>query len=103
MQFAGQQLEAILSVQDRAVAVYDSDGFLRDEVRPKTAVRIAAAGNYVGIGNRRRIRYLRPLNGTFDLRRLHDASRTTRRVTNDEGQLIGGPWFREHKPLTFSG
>lgn len=99
MQFSGQQLEAILSTQDEEVEVYDSEGFLRGQVRPRVAVRITCAGNYVGIGNRRRIRYLRPLNAVFDLRRLHDASRTTRRVRNDLDQLVGGPWVREHKPV----
>ena len=100
MQFAGGQLATILNAQNQEVEVYDSEGFLRGEVRPQIAVRIASRGNYVGVGNRRRIRYLRPLDGVFDIRRLHDASRTTRRVKNDRGQLISGPWFREHRPLS---
>jgi len=99
MQFAGGQLEEILNGQNQEVEVYDSDGFLRGQVRPRIAVRIASAGNYVGVGNRRRIHYLRPLNGAFDIRRLHDASRTTRRVRNDQDQFVGGPWVREHKPV----
>ena len=105
MQFSREQLDAILRQQIAEVGVYDGQGFLRGNVRPLVATRIIAAGEYVGIGNKRRIRYIRPLGAAGSLAELSNASRTTRSIRGDgssrygNGQLLGQPQsHQEHKP-----
>jgi len=98
MQFSGQQLGAILNQQGAEVAVYDAHGSFRGNVGPHAAVRIIAEREYVGIGNKRRIRYIRPLWGAASLAALRNGSRTTCRVRNDDGVIIAPRPHVEHKP-----
>lgn len=98
MQFSGQQLGTILQQQGAEVAVYDAHGSFRGNVSPHAAVRIIAEREYVGIGNKRRIRYIRPLWGTMSPEALRNGSRTTRRIRNDHGVIIAPRLHVEHKP-----
>jgi hypothetical protein len=100
MQFSGEQLSAILTQQNAEVAIYDGQGFFRGNVRASAAVRMIGEREFVGIGNKRRIRYLRPLWAASHLSDLNHASRTTCRIRNDGGVIIAPRPYVEHKPLT---
>lgn len=99
MQFSGEQLNAILKQQTAEVAVYDGQGFLRGNVRPLAATRMIAEHEYVGIGSKRRIRYIRPLWAAGSLCDLNNGSRTTCRIRNDSGVIIAPRPYVEHRPL----
>ena len=77
MQFSGEQLDAILKQQIVEVAVYDVQRFFRGNVRQLAPTCIIAEREYVGIGNKRRIRYIRALWGAGSLADLNNGSRTT--------------------------
>jgi|GEM_PF-4157905 len=51
---------------------------------------------FVGVGNRRRIRFLRPCTQTS---RLNAGSRTTQRMKDGQGVNIAHPMVREHRRL----
>lgn len=51
---------------------------------------------FIGIGNRRRLRFLRPRTQVFV---LNKGSRTTRRLKSDVGRNIAHPLIREHRPM----
>jgi hypothetical protein len=51
---------------------------------------------FVGIGNLRRIRFLRPRTATAT---LNAGSRTTQRMTNGSGVNIAPPYVKEHRPI----
>jgi hypothetical protein len=98
LQFYGDELKQILRFQDKPVEVYDSGGFLRGEISGALAARMMLDA-YVGIGNRRRIRYLRPLSTACELSDLRNGSRTTKRVRGNSGQFLGGHTLREHRAI----
>ena len=52
---------------------------------------------FVGIGNRRRIRFLRALELRAE---LNAGSHTTQRINNGFGVNIGHPLIREHRPTS---
>ena len=97
IQFYDEQLKKILAQQETAVAVYDSDSFTRGHLAPELALRLVTNGRYIGIGSPNRIRAVRPLRGAFEIRDLHRASHTTRRVRNDAGELCAADWVRKHR------
>jgi hypothetical protein len=96
MQFDGEELRQILKRQTEGVEVYDAAGFARGELAAALAARMALSA-YVGVGNRRRIRYLRPLKGASDPNDLHNGSRTTTRVKGTLDQFLGCELMREHR------
>jgi len=97
MQVSGDQLRRILEQQEHEVAVYDSRSFSRGTVRPKVALKLISAASYVGIGNGKRIRAIRPLNGNMTIGQLHQASHRTRRPRNERGVLFAPDWVLEHR------
>jgi hypothetical protein len=100
MQFEGEELRGILNQQSDLVAIHDRCGFPRGEaLEPLLAIKSVGLDLYVGVGNRRRIRYLRPL---ADAARppWRGGSHTTERIRNDWGVIIGAPNSGlQHKPL----
>jgi hypothetical protein len=95
MQFEGEQLLAILNTScEIAVEIHNAAGRVVGTVALKTALVLAASGQYVGVGNKRRIHYLRPLTQIYALNR---GSQTTVRMSDSGGLAVGGPWVREHK------
>jgi hypothetical protein len=105
MQFSGPQLRAILANQRDGLDVRDQNGGpVMVRVPVARALRVLDLERYVGIGNRARIRYLRPAVST---RGLGSGSQTTREVRADHsctrfgpGQLMGNSrTLREHKPV----
>jgi expansin (peptidoglycan-binding protein) len=53
---------------------------------------------FVGVGNRKRIRWIRPVTTSVTLNR---GSVTTERIKNADGQHIAHPQIREHRPIRF--
>jgi len=51
---------------------------------------------FVGVGNLRRIRFIRRRTERFE---LNAGSKTTIRLENEAGIAIAGPWIRQHRPL----
>jgi hypothetical protein len=99
MQFEGSVLLEILNRQIEPVEVYDSGGVLQPrKLAPKTAARMS--GLYFGVGNRRRVRYLRPVNGAGSVKDLNNGSHTTMRLRGPGRSLLGGKWLREHRPVS---
>ncbi len=62
MQFEGPELENILRRQVVPVHVQDSRFHDRGTIGKQEALQLVRSGLYVGVGNRKRIRFLRPLN-----------------------------------------
>ena len=50
---------------------------------------------FIGVGNRRRVKFIRPRTQVFA---LNTGSRTTRRLRSEGGINIAHPLIREHKP-----
>ncbi|MEO8593670.1 MAG: hypothetical protein ABI759_10125 [Candidatus Solibacter sp.] len=97
MQFIGNQLKSILERQQREVEVYDSRSYPRGTVKPTTALRLLELGSYVGIGNPKRIRAIRPLDGNMTIGQLHQASHTTVRPRDARGVIFAPDWVVEHR------
>ncbi len=91
MEFSGPQLSAILERQAPAVAVFNLAGVCTGEVAPGMAAKIATEGRYVGIGHKKRIRYIRPAQCG-----LWHGHRTTERLRGEGGQIIAPPWIQKH-------
>jgi len=51
---------------------------------------------YVGVGNRKRVRWIRPVT---TLVTLNLGSVNTKRIKNADGQHIAHPQIREHRPV----
>jgi hypothetical protein len=96
VQFEGTKLLDLIATTATPIEILDETGNLRGSLDQKTAAWLARNGRYVGVGNIRRIRHLRPLGSVVDPRRLSAASRMTRRIRNDAGVIISAPWIREH-------
>lgn len=93
----GDSLRNILRGQVEKPELRDASGRLVRQISVRDALLIAESGRYAGVGNGRRIRYLRPLVSPASV--LGNAgSRTTRRPRID-GILYAPAWVREHKPL----
>jgi len=51
---------------------------------------------FVGVGNRRRLRFLRPRSGRI---LFNAGSHTTRRLRGEAGEYIAHPLIQDHRPL----
>jgi hypothetical protein len=61
MRFEGDQLWAILTAQTEPVQVFNAYGRLETTYQdPRASLKVLSGGNYYGIGQRRRIRFIRP-------------------------------------------
>lgn len=103
MQFAGEQLRGILLLQTEPVSLYNERGTARGMIGPMDAA--IHVGTHVGIGNKRRIRFIRPMTASW---RGVFGNSTTQCVRvrpgdnciNPVGVVLGHRrTFREHKPL----
>lgn len=97
MQLEAREAVQILQGQACAVEVKDDGGFVRGTVSPATAAFKIEAGTHVGVGNRKRIRFIRPLGSTMTLAALRNGSRTVRRITGSLNQIIAPHWVIEHR------
>jgi hypothetical protein len=94
MQFKGVELAAILESQAEPVGVFDDSGLFREDAEPAIALKIACDGQFVGIGHRKRIRYIRPASTRLG---CSGGGQTTRRIVNDAGVIISAPKIREFR------
>lgn len=99
MHITGPQLMLVLGRQQERVEVRDARSFPIGTVGPAQAARLVQGRNFAGIGNLRRIRYIRPADCGITIGILHGASRTMQRVKNDSGVIIAPDYVLEHKPL----
>ena len=92
MQFDGDTLRGILEGQACDLDIHDANGFPRGKKLPAQIVlKYAELGLYVGVGNRKRIRYIRP---RASVTLLNEGSRTTVRLR--AGDVPVPPMIREH-------
>ena len=97
MQFDGDALAGILAQQKQDVALRDANGYTCGDIPAALALRMVEHDLYFGIGNRRRIRYLRPC--AQSRRDWCGGSHTTRRMKDASGVVFSAPLIREHKPI----
>jgi hypothetical protein len=94
MMLDGRELRDVLSRTENAIELRNEHGrhcrmLSRDEA---LALDLDL---FIGIGNRRRVRFLRCRTQLFA---LNAGSRTTQRITDDYGNNIAHPQIREHRP-----
>ena len=94
MQFTAWELEEILRLQDSDVEIYNEDSHLLGVVRPNVALREVKRVPCFGVGNRKRIRYLRLARQQFP---LNAGSSTTKRLQGQNGPIGDRRTKREHR------
>jgi hypothetical protein len=77
MQMEGAELLSTLATADKPIDVRDAGSRFVQTVSPQDALQKARTGCYVGVGSRRRIRYLKKIGRRATLRRTADGSHTT--------------------------
>jgi hypothetical protein len=60
IEFHDEILQEKLRVQFEAVSVFDENGQERKNINARYAADLALTGEYVGVGNRHRIRFIKP-------------------------------------------
>ena len=94
----GDQLKAVLKQQGESVELRNRHSRPLALLSPAQALRIVGPGRFVGVGNMRHIRYVRP---DVPVPVGHRGRYSTRRIRNDEGVIIAPDFHLEHKPLVF--
>lgn len=93
MLFEGQQLREMIQRASSNIELRNEYGRIYRTVSAAEAVALDL-DNWIGIGNRRRLRFLRPrATGII----FNAGSRTTQRLKNEKGQHITHPSIREHR------
>jgi hypothetical protein len=95
MIFDGEELREILGRTPNLMQMRNTHGRCYRMVSGAEALALDLE-LFVGIGNRRRIRFLRSRTSMF---RLNAGSQTTRRLQGEGGVNIAHPLLREHKPI----
>jgi hypothetical protein len=93
MLFGGEELRDVISRTPNEIELRNEHG------RCCRVLSIAEAlaldlDLFIGIGNRKRIRFVRPRTQKYT---INSGSRTTQRVKNDAGTNIAHPLIREHR------
>lgn len=60
MEFRGQQLKDILTAQTENADLFDQNGIFRKRVSGIEAAALVGTQGFVGVGNKRRIRFVKP-------------------------------------------
>ena len=60
MEFRQQQLKDILTAQTKDVDLFDQNGIFRKRVSGVEAATLVGASGFVGVGNKKRIRFVKP-------------------------------------------
>ncbi len=99
MIFTRDKLISILSHQLKAVDVHNRHRVTVETLSPAQALEYAQTGCFEGVGNKSRIRFLRPKDSAeVGVLLWH----TTRRIRNEEGKLLPDP-HGEHRWTSASG
>ena len=93
MLFHGEELRDILGRTSNLIELRNEFGRCTRMLSAAEALALDL-DLFVGVGNRRRLRFLRPLTQTFE---LNGGSRTTQRVKGESGMNIAHPLIREHR------
>jgi len=93
MQYEGMELRELIGRTANLIEVHNVYGRCCQKLCSAEALTLDL-NFFVGVGNRRRLRYLRPRERTFQ---LNSGSRTTRRVKDEAGKNISHPFIREHR------
>jgi hypothetical protein len=99
MLFDGPELQEVLGRSGDEIELRNEYG-RRTRILSRDEALALDPGLFVGIGNRRRIRFLRPLTHRWA---LNAGSRTTQRLTDGQGVYIAHPLIREHKAIRGAG
>ena len=94
MMFVGEQLRELVERTSNEIELRRSDGRCYRTLSPGEALALDL-DLFVGVGNARRIKFLRQRTQLFA---LNAGSRTTRRIKNEDGINITHPIIREHRP-----
>lgn len=95
MLFEGPELREILGTTSNQIELRDESGRCRRTLSRDDALALDL-NLFVGIGNHRRIRFLRLRTQRFA---LNAGSHTTQRAKNAAGQYLAHPLVREHRPI----
>ncbi len=91
----GTELRDVLSQTENAIELRNEPGRCIRTISSQEALALDL-DLFVGIGNLRRIRFLRARNQRWS---LNNGSRTTKRMTNGFGTVIATPQIREHRAI----
>ena len=95
MLFDGQELCEMLSRTKNQIELRNEHGRCCRLLTPSDALALDL-DMFVGIGNRRRIRFLRFRTQRFA---VNAGSHTTQRMTDSFGTNIAHPLIRQHRPI----
>jgi hypothetical protein len=93
MLFDDQDLRAVLSITENPIEIRNDHGRCPRIISRDEALALDL-DLFIGIGNRRRIRFLRLRTQRFA---LNAGSRTTQRPKDAGGKYIAHPLIREHR------
>ncbi|HEY7334131.1 MAG TPA: hypothetical protein VH639_04545 [Bryobacteraceae bacterium] len=95
MLFDGEELRVVLGQTENAIELRNASGRPCRIISPEEALKFDL-NLFIGIGNRRRIRFLRARTQKHT---LNAGSRTTRRLKGEGEINIAHPLVREHRPI----
>jgi hypothetical protein len=95
MLFDGEELRQIVSLTPNKIELRSEHGRCYRMLSIAEALALDL-DLFIGIGNRRRIRFLRRRSQKFA---VNAGSHTTRRLKSDAGRHIAHPLVREHRPV----
>jgi hypothetical protein len=101
MQLTGPQLTETLKAHNGAVEVRNAQSFRVGEVSTAKALELVAGGRFIGIGNRRRILFLRPQLQPQVAGWRGSSLAQTQRIRNERGEIIAPDFALEFKPLVY--
>ena len=96
MQFTGPELSEVLGRSTNDIELRNQHGRWCRMLSHDEALALDPE-LFVGIGNLRRIRFIRPREPQST---LNAGSQTTKRLTNASGVNIAHPFIREHRPIS---
>jgi hypothetical protein len=91
----GSDLRAVLAQTENLIELRNRHGWFSRHLTSDEALALNL-DLFVGIGNRRRVRFLRP---RLAVGRLNAGSRTTQRLRDDQGRQLAHPLIREHREM----
>jgi hypothetical protein len=94
MMLDGRELRDVLGRTENAIELRNEYGRQYRMLSREEALALDL-DRFIGIGNRRRVRFLRHRIQRFA---LNAGSRTTQRITDGSGKHIAHPLIREHRP-----
>ena len=101
MRMTGSKLAEVLKFQGGTVEVRDAQSFRLGAITVDQALHLAESGRYVGIGNRRRVLFIRPELRPSAIGWKGSNRTQTQRIRNHRGEIIAPDFALEFKPLVW--